>query len=170
MKNIIKSLIVIGALMFANQSFAATATVSVSAAASTNSLLSAGARVTSVVIANSGTNATTFALLDAPSTTTTYTVGAYTNWTSVSTNITQVYTTPSGVSQTNTLTGVYQVANPVSASTNTYPAALLFTVPASTTVTYTPGGNGLLLMRGALLTNGTPGGTLNITATYYNQQ
>lgn len=170
MKKLLKSLLVIGCLLVANQSFGATASVTVSAAATTNSLLSAGARVTQVVIANAGTNATTLALLDAPSTSTTFTLSAYTNFSTITTNITQIITTPGGVSQTNTISGVYQVSNPVSASTNTYPLGLLYTIPASSTVTYTPAGNGLLLMRGALLTNGTPGGNLSVTLTYYPQQ
>lgn len=170
MKNLLKSLIVIGALLFASQSFGATATVTVSAAATTNSLLSVGSRVTQVVMANAGTNATVLALLDAPSTLTTYTNGAYTNWSTISTNITQVYTTPSGVSQTNTLTGVYQVSTAVAAATNNYPPSLLYVIPASSTVTFTPQGNGMLFMRGTLLTNGAPGGNLTVTLTYYPQQ
>lgn len=170
MKNLIKSLIVASLLMLANQSQAATAGVTASIAATTNSVLAFGARVTQVVIANGGTNATTLALLDAPSTALTYTIGAYTNWSTITTNITQVYVTPSGVSQTNTLSGTYQVSTAVAASTNTYPASLLYTIPASSTVTYTPSGNGLLLTRGALLTNGTPGGNLTVTLTYYPQQ
>lgn len=170
MKNLIKSLIVVGCLVLANQSFGASASATVSIAATTNSLLTAGARVTQVVIANAGTNATTVALLDAPSTSTTYTLSAYTNFSTITTNITQIITTPGGVSQTNTISGVYQVSNPVAASTNTYPLGLLYTIPASSTVTYTPSGNGLLLMRGALLTNGAPGGNLSVTLTYYPQQ
>lgn len=170
MKNLLKSLLVIGMLAFANQSFGATASVVASTASTANSILTSGARVTQVTIANAGTNATTLAILDAPSTTYTYTLSAYTNWSTITTNITQVYTTPSGVSQTNTLSGVYQVANPVAASTNVYPAGLVYTIPASSTVTYTPSGNGLLLMRGALLTNSAAGGNMTVTLTYYPQQ
>ena len=169
MKNILKSLIVIGFLAVASHSFGATASVVASTASTQNGILTAGARVTQVTIANAGTNAVTLALLDAPATTYTYTLAAYTNWSTISTNITQVYVTPSGVSQTNTLSGVFQASNPVAASTNVYPAGLVYTIPASSTVTYTPSGNGLLLMRGALLTNSAAGGNMTVTLTYYPQ-
>ena len=172
MKNLIKSLCVVGLLMLANQSYGATVSIVAASAATTNSILTAGSRVTQVVIANAGSNATTFALLDAPSTAITYVVGAYTNYTTVATgSTTNVYVTPSGVSQTNiTAVGVIQTVNNVAATTNTYPAGFVYTIPASSTVTFTPAGNGMLFMRGTLLTNSAPGGNLTLTLTYFNQQ
>lgn len=132
--------------------------------AGTNSLLSVSGMGKSIVIANSSAAASVVKLFNAPSTDLTYTLAAYTNTTSYTTNLTNVYTTTTGISQTNIKSGVLVInQQQVAASTNNYDVIATFTVPANNTLTYTWGGNGVRFGNGVLVTNST---NANITFTY----
>lgn len=132
--------------------------------AGTNSLLSVGGTATSVTIANSAASASTVAFINAPSTSLTYTLAAYTNTVQYTTNITNIITTTTGLSQTNISENVLVIERQNNAaSTNNYTTLLTLTVPASQTLTYTFGGNGQAFSQGILVTNST---NANITFTY----
>lgn len=68
---------------------------------------------------------------DSTSNTTNYVQSAYTAYSTVSTNWSNVFTNATGIIVTNTFTGIANVGTSVSASTNELPARLSFVVPAS---------------------------------------
>ena len=131
--------------------------------AGTNSLLSVSGSVYSIVIANTAASASTVAFVDSSDTTLTYTLAAYTNTLTYSTNITNIITTSTGVSQTNISSGIWTERQNNAASTNNRPSIVTLTVPASSTLTYSFGGAGYSLRSGICVTNDT---NANITVTY----
>lgn len=158
-------LMVIAALLLASVAFsaakAATATATVTTA-STNSLITVGARIQSYVVANSSAATCTIKFFDAPSTSLTYTNPAYTNYVSYTTNIVTSYVTYSGVTNSLTNSGLYSYSSTVAAATNNYRTIVTLTVPAGETVTYTPT-DGTLVSFGLTSTNST---NAAITITY----
>lgn len=130
--------------------------------AGTNNIFTGSGRISQIVIANDVASALTVKFYDAPSTNLTYSQGQYTNYVSYTTNIISVYTTPSGISQTNTNTGTFTYKQTVSSSTPAYRIVSTIDVPASTTVTFVPTG-GLLVANGLTVTNNT---NVTFTTTY----
>lgn len=131
-------------------------------AAATNSIIQASARIQSIIIANDVASALTVKFFDAPTNVLTYVNAAYTNYLSYTTNIVSVYTTPAGVLQTNTNSGIYTYASTVSAATNAYRTVATINVGASGTTVYYPT-NGLIVAFGLCVTNNT---NCTITTTY----
>lgn len=148
-------------LLLVTASFAAENTTAVTGAG-TNNLINTGSRITQIIIANNVASALSVKFYDAPSTNLTYVQNAYTNYVSYTTNIVSVYTTPSGISQTNTNSGTFTYAQTVSSNSPAYRIVGTFEVPASTTVTYVPTG-GLLVINGLSVTNNT---NVTFTTTY----
>jgi len=162
MKKLLSIIAALACLVVVNVEGASATGVYTSAA--TNSLLSVGGVAKSLLIANSAASASTVTFFDAPSTDLTYTLAAYTNTTSYTTNLTNVYVTTTGISQTNISENVLVILKQqVAASTNNYATISTFTVPASSTLTYTFGGAGTRFMNGVCVTNST---NANITLTY----
>lgn len=132
-------------------------------AAGTNSVFSVGQTISQVTVAAGATNLT-LALFDAPSTSLTYVRGAYATFNQYTTNIVTIFTNTGGVLQTNTNSGVYtyQVTN--GNATNSFKLLTRLTVPANTTVTWTPI-NGASTTFGVLATNDAGIATATFTAT-----
>jgi len=156
--------IVFGALLISSAiSLEAAIQVSSIPAAATNILQTVPIQLQSVSIANGTTNALTIALIDAPSTSMTYTTSAYTNWVSFPTNIVLVFTNINGVVETRTNSALFTTPNTISALTNNYRMLNLTVVPASSTVTWQPSG-GAYCSFGLLVTNSVAATvTLNYT-------
>lgn len=161
MKTLFK-LLLLGMLL---ASFAAKATdVSTAAtAAATNNIFTGSGRVQSIIIANDVASALTVKFFDAPSTNLTYSLGAYTNYLSYTTNIVTSYITPAGVTQLTTNSGVFTYANTVASSTPAYRTVATLNLAASTSMVYYPT-NGLIVTFGLSVTNNT---NCTITTTYW---
>lgn len=162
MKAYLKKLTMIAAMLAATMlpSLGASAASTITA---TSSELVAGANgvITLLSVANSATNSCVITLFDAPATNLTYTVGAYTNATvtSQSTIVTNINIL--GNTNYSTNTTITTTLSPVSASTNSYPKLLTYTVPASTTTTL-PLSPGLFFSRGVMLTNAATNVTVTV--------
>jgi hypothetical protein len=161
MKKLLLSLFAVVALGVANIE-GATATGNYTTAG-TNSLLSVSGSVLSLVIANSAASASTVTVFDSADTTLVATLSAYTNTVTYSTNITDIITTSTGLSQTNVYAGVFTQVTTNAASTPARRIVGTWVVPATDTLTITFGGNGYSLGLGLCVTNST---NANITATY----
>ncbi len=128
-----------------------------------NSIFNVSARVQSIIVANDTAAALTVKFYDSPTNVFQFVNGAYTNYISYMTNIVSTFTTPAGVTQTNTNSGVYTVAQTVSASTNFYRVVATINVAASSSLVYYPT-NGLLVAYGLSVTNNT---NCTITTTWW---
>lgn len=64
-----------------------------------------------------------------------YTNAAYTNFTTITTNYTALYTNTLGIIQTNRYVGTWQLANEVAAATNTLPVIAAFSLTPGSTET-----------------------------------
>jgi len=133
MKLLIRAFIILASVVLANVSIAAdfikTATV---AAATPTNILSGGKYVVTDVLFYNGTNVTgAVKLYDSTGVTTNYVIGAYTNYSTVSTNWSTTFTNATGIIVTNTYTGISHVPTAVAAATNELPAKLTFLVVGS---------------------------------------
>ncbi len=150
----IAALMVASLLLGASALSAANAVVSPSGA-STNSIISSNAvNITQVTVANSSTNTLLVRLVDAPSTSLTWTNASYIGTFAYTTNIVTTFTNFTGVVQNQTNSYLYTYTNTVAANTNSYNTLVVLTVPASETLIWTPsGGNGINANFGVLSTN-----------------
>lgn len=153
--------------LFAALSLSAQTTVtSTITGAATNSVLTSASKIYSLIIGNAGTNATKVRIFDAPSTSLRWTNAAYTVVSATSGNVTNTFTNSLGGYETNIYTSVLKFTTTTNAAaTNLYSTVFDYTVPASTTISFTPT-SPYQVLNGMLITNGTPGGNLTFTATY----
>lgn len=151
-------------LSLAINSFALTASVTTTGA-STNNLLSHSAAITGFVFVNSdATQVATVHLVDSYTTNLVYTNAAYTNYsistfTSLSTNVPtalnpylMIYTNFQGIIETNTNSFIMTVAGVSAAATNNLPVIVHLSIPAASTVTYSPA-LAITAWRGITITN-----------------
>lgn len=149
MKKILLSLFLAFASLYVQ---GATSTLTISGAG-TNNLASVPVAFTLVSIANSTTNALTVALFDTATTALTTTIGAYTTYSNYLGNVTNTYTTSQGVTNTVVYQNVVLMAtNSVSAVTNNVQKLVVFTVPASETLTV-PFNPPMIAYKGVTITN-----------------
>lgn len=102
------------------------------------SILQRGVGVQQILFSNAATNAITITFTDCPTNVATYVVAAYTNNVLTLGNVTTVQTNITGTLQTNVVSTLTSTLTPVTQSTNNFRTVLVQTVPASSTVTYTP--------------------------------
>lgn len=168
-----KFLLTLAALLVACNAYAATATSALDtitddaagyAKGRTNVLLTQGFVLTSLTIVNNTATNSYLTLFDTSTTNQTYSIGAYTNFSVYATNWVKVYTNMNGVEITTTNAGLYTLATAVGASTGYYPKLAQLSIPASTTLTYTPE-SPVYFSRGLLFTNTHDS---DITVTYSN--
>lgn len=93
-----------------------------------------GYAIDAIVITSTTTNATTIVFYDSSSTATNYIIGAHTNFLSYSTNVSVTFTTPEGISVTNTYPGTYTYPVAVAAATNERPQLYRVIIPAGSTL------------------------------------
>ena len=133
----------------------ATASFNITAAATTNNVLSAAALVQGATFVNAETNAVTVTIYDAPGYSATYTNAAYVTRGWTSSNLVSTITNILGVVQTWTNSVVVQTSTTNAANTAAvYRVLATLSVPASTTTVWEPvsplyAGYGLLLTNGA---------------------
>lgn len=166
MKKLISLIALLGLFTYNTQ--AQTITTVNATAEGLNSIITNGARILSVTLTASSTNTAFVRFVDSYATNLTYTLSSYTNFITYATNIVSVYTTPAGVSQTNTNSGVYTVKQTVAASTNNYPTITTMSAGTNATVTWTPttgNASGQMIMRGLTATNDN---ACTITVRYVN--
>lgn len=149
--NIIKSLLVASLLIAANFNASAASSSSTNAAG-LNSLLTSGANLKQITVANLTTNVATCFFIDSPSTNLTYTLAAYTVRSQTTGNVTNIYTNVLGALTTNIYSANIITLVTNAASTNNYAYLTTLVVPASATLTYTPT-SFVSAGRGVLLTN-----------------
>lgn len=119
--------------------------------AATNNVFAGSARVYNLVLANGSGSAVTVALFDSSSTNLTYSYGSYVSYSNYVGNVTNVYTTSTGVSITNVIPSVVLIAtNTVAGVTNSLPKLATIVVPAGTTTQFTVP---LTVNRGLTVTN-----------------
>lgn len=118
----------------------------------TASIVGDGVYIASVQVANATGVTAYVSLFDAPSTSLTYTRAAFTYPSSYTTNIVTTYTNINGVSTSVTNSAVYTYTATAAAATNSYRLINTITVPANSTVTWTPV-NGYYTVYGILATN-----------------
>ena len=137
MKKLLKSLLVMATIFSLN---AAVATYNPSSAGTTSVVSSKNGAISSLIFANSATNAITIGLFDCPTNVLTYTIGAYTNNVVTSTSTVVTFTNILGTVQSQTNSTITSTPTAVAATTNNYPKILTYIVPASSTVTlpFTP--------------------------------
>lgn len=144
---------------------AATTSTSMTAAA-TNSVVTTGARITLLTLANAGTNTLTVKLFDAPSTNLTYALGEWSYYSNYLGNVTNTFTNAMGIITNAIYTNVMlstSITN--AATTNSFATLGTVVVPAGETIVV-PYTSGLQTYRGLLITNSAPGGTAVFTVTY----
>jgi hypothetical protein len=124
--------------MFTATAYADVAVFGPVASTSTASIIQKPARVQQILFSNSAAAAVTLTFYDAPTNVLTYVVGAYTNNVYSLASTVSTYTNLSGVVNSTTNTMLVSTLTPVTASTNNYRTLLVQTVPASSTVTFTP--------------------------------
>lgn len=152
MKKFMNSLIVTLLLLLTTLRVSAIDVVTSLATNDTQSVASSGIYIASVTIQNATGVTDTVRLIDAPSTSLTYTRGSFTVPTSYTTNYVSTYTNINGVVTSVTNSALFTLNTTVAATTNSYRTINLFTVPANTTVTWTPV-NGAYTVYGLLVTN-----------------
>lgn len=136
MKNFFSKLI--GLLAFTAATTFADVVVYNPSATNAVAVLTSAAKIQQMSIANGTGSAITITALDSPSTALTYVVGAYTNNVQTISDVVTTFTNILGVSQSSTNTTLINTPTLVSASTNNYRTVLIQTVPANSTVTFTP--------------------------------
>lgn len=156
-----KLLLTIAALLVAANAYAATATSALDTITDdaagylkgrTNVLLTQPFVLTSITIVNNTATNSYLTLFDTASTNQTYSIGAYTNYSTYATNWVRAYTNMNSVVTTVTNAGLYTLAVAHGAGTGYYPKLAQLSIPASTTLTYTPE-TPVYFSRGLLLTN-----------------
>lgn len=132
MKNLIKSLILVALLAVSVKA----ETVSTSLATGTNVIkASQSVFISSIQFANGTGSAVTVELFDAPTNVLTYTVGAYTNFVTFTSNVVSTVVGFDGATNSFTNSTLSIAANPVAANTNNYRSIIKVTVPASSSLT-----------------------------------
>jgi uncharacterized membrane protein len=111
-------------------------------------------------VVNNGGSTVAVKLYDAPSTNFTWSRGAYTNWTTYTTNIAVVTSDYNGVSITNTYAATYTLPNAVSSGTANYKLLKTFSVAAGESATWEPTG-GVFLSYGLACTNSVTNTVIN---------
>lgn len=160
MKNIFKLAVV--ALVAFSTTYATDVSVTVTPAVASN-IITGPIHLTSLEVINNGSDsAMNVWLFDAPSTNTTYSLGAYTNWTTYVSNMVVQTIDYQGV--TNLLTNyvTYTLPRAVGASSPSYKLIKSFNVATNGTSTWNPVG-GVYLSFGAMLTNNVTNVVYNIT-------
>lgn len=163
-----KLLLVLGLFAFTFASAQAATTAQALSGAATNSVVGSAVKVNSIVVANGGTNVLYLTVFDAPSTTLTYTNGAFTSYSQSLSNYVTAYTNVLGISESWTNRVVVFATNTTAAATNNFNTMLTLVVPAGTTQTYTPVST-FVATRGVLLTNSAPGVNATFTIDYVKQ-
>lgn len=105
---------------------------------STTSVLQQPARIQQVLYSNSATNSVTITFYDAPTNTLTFVAGAVTNNVYSLSSVVSTYTNLSGVVNSTTNTMLVSTLTPAIATTNSYRTLMVQTVPASSSILYTP--------------------------------
>ena len=144
------SLLLLLALPFLGQG---ATVVSSPAAAATNSVLTTGLSITSITVANTSGGAVSIRFIDAPSTSLTFSLGAYTNVTTANTPVTNSYTGFTGITVTTTNTQLVSTTNSVASSTPNFRSAFFMVAPDAQTTTFTPPAGTMILPQGLLITN-----------------
>lgn len=119
---------------------------------STTSIATSGIYLASVQIQNATGAAAVVRLIDAPSTTLTYTRGSFTLPLSYATNYVTTYTNINGVTTSVTNAAIFTTTQTIAATTNSYKTVQLLNVPANSTTTWTPV-NGAYMIYGLTSTN-----------------
>jgi hypothetical protein len=149
MKKILLSLALIGSIVtgvFADNVYYTTAST-----LNTN-LANYPLLVNQVTISSSASTNVTVWLIDSKNSSQTYTNNVYQSITTTIGTITNIYTNFVGTIQTNTYTGMQSTTVTNAAATNNLPIVAVLSVPANTTITYTPSGF-YRFMNGLLVTN-----------------
>ena len=136
--------------------------VNVIASNTPTAILTQPVLVTQVSVANATGVTATVALYDAPSTTLTYTRAAFSVPVSYTTNMVTTYTNINGVSTSVTNAALYTLTTSVAAATNSYRAVTTLSIPANTTLTWTPV-NGAYVNYGLATTNSA---AVTVTTSY----
>lgn len=159
----LKVLVTTLALAFATLSnvYATDATATI-ATATTTSVLSQPMHLQSVEVINNAAATVTLSLYDAPTNSTTWVSGAYTNWSTVLSNLVITTTNYQGVVETATNYVTRTTANAHSAATNNYKLFKQFTVAAGGTASWTPV-NGTYLSYGLTAVNSQTNTVINYT-------
>lgn len=133
MKLFLRSLAIAVFAFITHTSFAADKVASFTIATATpTNILSGGKYVITDILFFNGTNVTTSTkLYDSTGVTTNYVQGAYTNYSTISTNWSTTFTNATGIIVTNTFTGITHVPTANAASTNELPAKFLFLTAGS---------------------------------------
>lgn len=158
-KLLLNTLGVITAVLMAIQGFAASVSWSPTTA-NTNSILATGSSIFKITVANPSAAVATVTFRDAPATSQTYVIGAYSNQVLTVTSYTNVFTNILGTVQTTIYTNILRsTLTAVAQTTNDYPIILSLVIPAGTTYNFEPV-NPHLAFQGILGVT-----TTNVTAT-----
>lgn len=132
-----KALAVLTALAFSAATFADVVIYNPTATTAA-SVLQNGVKIQQIQYSNAATNAITITMYDAPTNVLTYVVGAYTNNVISQQNVVTTFTNYTGIVESQTNLTLVSTLTPVGQSTNSYRTVIVQTVPASSTVTFTP--------------------------------
>jgi hypothetical protein len=138
MKKLFFKVIGLFCLLAAPTVFADVAVYDGTATTNITSVISRSAGITSAVFANGTGSAITLTLKDAPSTTLTYSQGAYTNNVQTVEERVTTFTNINGISQSSTNTTLVNTPTLVNASTANYATVGVFVIPANSTYTWSP--------------------------------
>ena len=161
MKNIFNSLL-LGVLLVSVNSYGADFSTDIPTATIT-SIAQGAIHLTSLeVINNNPSNIVNVWFYDAPTNAITWSRGAYTNWTTYTTNIVVTTTNYQGVVETSTNLATFTLPLANGAATATYELLKSFTVGIGGTTTWNPSG-GVYLSYGLASTNNQTNITVNST-------
>ena len=168
MKKLIKNLklltVVLMCSLLTLPAFAASVTLSIGAASAGTNLVVGAGQITSLVFSGAGAAAVKVQLFDGITNSTTYVIGAYTNYTPTVVSVTNVYSTLLDSTVTNIYTVITNVPATIAQSTNTLRSLGAFSIPTNETVTITYD-TANPFFRGITATNN---GALTITVNYLN--
>lgn len=157
-----KFLSLVSALLLVGSSFAVDQ-VNTLTSATTSNLISGAVQITSLeVINNNPSNSATVLFYDAPSTSVTWTNGAFTAWASYVTNLISYSTSYYGVITTNTNRVTYKYASTTAAASQSYKLLKSVTVGVGASYTWEPIG-GVFTSYGLTATNNQTNITINST-------
>lgn len=157
MKKLIYSLFVIASIAVAVYATDDTSTIST---ATITSLKQSPLHLQSVEVINNAAAAVTAYFYDAPTNVLTWVSGAYTNWTTVVSNLVVTTTNYQGVVETATNYVTQTTGNAHGAATNNYRLFKTMTVAAGASATWTPV-NGTYLSYGLAVTNNNTNTVIN---------